>query len=572
MDSTSEIPDFEPYCAKPPRTAKEIHANAIRILRYMRRRFYWDRKRANRIVQFFETQLVHIQGELAGQYVKLERWQKKHLRRAFGWYCHADPERDIKEGQRKFRVVFIFVPRKNGKSVEGSGIGIFLVGFDGEKGAEVVSAAADTAQAGQIFDVAKKMVLKNPRLSQRLRPYRSTLVHYASGSNYKVLSSVADTKHGLNISGIIFDELHAQPDRELYDVLHTSQGARLNPMEWFFTTAGWDKLSICYDQYKYALAVQEFYLHGCDPAHGIADDHFLPVLYYAEEDDDWHSEATWRKANPNLGVSIKLAYLRQEYHKALVTPAYENTFRRLHLNQWTEQDERWVSVDEWDACTKTLNLDELRGRECFVGLDAASKVDLAALAAIFPFRGDDGRVNRIVSLRWLFCPKETIVRRSKQDRVPYDVWARTGSLIATPGSVIDHTVIRATVHEIASIYQIVEIGADPWNAHQLLQDLLTDGFRVIEVPQTMLHVSDATKELEALILSRRLEHEGCPAMRFMFKNIAVDTDGNKNVKINKEKSSEKVDGPVALVNGLSRYLRLEKEGPSVYESGGIKAL
>jgi phage terminase large subunit-like protein len=579
MDSTSETLDLSeeeiPPCLKPPRTAKEIHANAIRILRYYRGRFYFDRKKANHIVKFIETQIVHIEGELGGQLVILQRWQKRLLRRAFGWFCHADPSRDIKQGQRKYRIVWVFIPRKNGKSLKGSAVGIYLLAFDGEKGAKVVSAAADTDQAGQIFDVAKRMILSNPKLEERIKSYRSTLVHYKSGSNYKILSSTADNKHGKNLSGVVFDELHAQPDRDLYDVLHTAIGARLNPMEWVFTTAGYDKKTVCYEQYLYALRVQEFYQHGCDPAYGVPDDHFLPCLFYADENDDWHDEETWRKANPNLGISVKMHYIRSEYQKAVAIPAYENTFKRLHLNQWTEQETRWVAVEEWEKCAKPINEEELKGRDCFVGFDGASKVDLAALSAIFPFRCEDpsdpkyGKVERVVIKRWLFCPKDTIARRSKEDRVQYDVWERQGLLIATPGSVVDHTVIRSTVHEIASVYQILEIGADPWNAHQLLQDLQSDGFKVIEVPQTMLHVSDATKELEALVISRRLEHEGCPIMRWMFKNIAVDTDGNKNVKLNKSKSSEKIDGIVALVNALSRYLRTEKEGPSVYETRGL---
>lgn len=551
------------------RTPAEIHANAIRLLRHYRGRFYWRRDKANRVVDFFQKQIVHVEGHLGGQLVKLEPWQRRLIRRAFGWYCHANPDLDIKEGQRKYRIVFDFVPRKNGKSVIGSGVGIYLLSADGEQGGRIVSAAADTDQAQQIFGVSKQMVLKNPRLSERIKPFRSSLVHHRSGSNYQILSSTSETKHGKNLSGVIFDELHAQPDRDLYDVLHTSIGARLNPMEWIFTTAGHDKLSVCYEQYKYALDVAEYIRSGCNPAYGIADDHLLPCLYYADPDDDWKLEETWEKANPNLGVSITRFYIRSEFKKALATPAYENTFKRLHLNQWTEQETKWVPVEEWDACKKKLNLEELKGRECFLGLDVSSKIDLSALVAVFPFREEKGNIERVVVLRWIFCPKDTASRRQKEDKVPYVSWIQQGHLIATGRDAVDHTAIRSTIHEIAKIYQVVEIGADPWNAHQLLQDLLSDGFKVIEIPQTFKGVSDATKELEVLVRGGRLEHDGCPVMRFCFKNIAIDQDGPGNIKLNKDKSGEKIDGQVALVNALARYLVRPDVGKSVYETRGL---
>lgn len=570
MSSTLAIDLTEEPIVSRIRTAAEIHRNAMRLLRYYRGRFYWRRDKANRVIKFFETQIVHIEGELAGETVVLERWQKRILRRAFGWFCHANAEQEIEEGQRKYRTVLVFIPRKNGKSVKGSGIGIFLTAFDGEMGAKVVAAAADTEQAGQIFDVSKQMVLRNPKLSSRIRPYRSTLVHYPSGSNYRILSSVADTKHGMNLSGIVFDELHAQPNRDLYDVLHTATGARLNPMEWFFTTAGHDRNSICYEQYKYALGVVDYYLSGCDPAYGISDDHFLPCLYYAEETDDWHSVETWRKANPNLGVSIKMHYLRTEYNKALLSPAYENTFKRLHLNMWTEQETRWIAVEHWRGCKTPCNEEELFGRDCWLGLDAATKIDLAAVVALFPFLDEEGATKRVVVRRWLFCPGDTIARRSREDRVPYETWVRMGHLIATPGTAIDHTRIRSTIQdEIAKRFNIVEIGADPWNAHQLLQDLTSDGFKVIELEQNARNLSDACKELEALVLSRRLEQDGCPALEWMFRNIAIRTDRNGNILLDKGRSQERIDGMAALVNALSRFVLLEKQGPSVYESRGL---
>ncbi len=507
--------------------------------------FYYDGEAAERAVRFFSTCLTHTKGEWAGQPLVLSDWQADQIiRPLFGW--------KRKDGTRKYRTAYIQIPRKAGKSTLAAGIALYLLLADGEPGAEVYSAAADREQAAIVFEMAKGMADASPALRRRVQPFKRSLVMPSTASSYKVLSSDAYTKHGLNAHGIVVDEVHALPDRELWDVLTTSTGARRQPLTVAITTAGFDRHSLCFELYDYACKVRD----GI-----ITDESFLPVIFEADADDDWKSPATWHKAHPGLGVSVKEEYFAQECAKAQQLPSYENTFKRLLLNIWTEQDTRWLSMDAWDK--SGTDLPDLEGRACYAGLDLSTTTDITALVLAFP---DGGKVH-LMPFFWV--PQDGIHKRAKRDRVPYDVWVKQGHIEATQGSVIDYEVIRARINELAERFHIKEIAIDRWNATQLATQLTGDGFEVVGFGQGYASMSAPAKELEKLILGQALNHGKNPVLRWMASNVAIEQDAAGNIKASKAKSTERIDGVVASLMALGRVIANQEDMPSVYESGAF---
>lgn len=479
---------------------------------------------ADLAVRFFHENLTHSKGELGGKPFLLEPWQQDYIRRLFG---------TLNGDVRQYRTSLLAIPRKNGKSTLCAGIALKLL-FDGEPGAEIYSCAADRDQARLVFEMAKVCVENSPKLRQRLQVYRNSIVRAETHSTYKALSAEAFTKHGLNAHGIIFDELHAQPDRELWDVMTTSTGARRQPLCVAITTAGFDRKSICWEIWRYALAVRDG---------AIKDPTFLPAIYAADPEDDWTKEATWRKANPNLGVSVKVEDLRVRCQRAQDMPSEENTFRRLHLNQWTEQDQRWLKMDQWAQGDKPCPVD-LTGRECFAGLDMATSFDTTCLCLLFQL--DDGTY-------WaqphFWIPEENMRERVKRDRVPYDLWAKQGHLRTTPGNVTDYDQVRADINELAKKYNIRHIAIDRWNATQLSTQLQGDGLNVLGFGQGYGSMSAPAKQLEGLVVAGKLMHHS-PVLDWQASNVAIQSDHAGNIKPSKAKSTERIDGIVALTMAL----------------------
>jgi site-specific DNA recombinase len=369
----------------------------------------------------------------------------------------------------------------------------------------------------------------------------------------KVISAEAYTKHGVNAHGVIIDELHAQPDRELVDVLTTSTGARRQPLIIYITTADFDRESICNEKYDYACKVRD----------GVIDDPaFLPVIYEAARDDDWTDPAVWAKANPNLGVSVSLEYLERECIRAKETPTYENTFKRLHLNMKTQQDVRWLSLENWDACNARIDEAALTGRECYGGLDLSTTTDLSAFVLVFQ-ESDGG----ITLLPKFWVPADNAHKREKRDRVPYETWARQGLIEMTPGNVIDYDRIRMRINELGQRFHIQELAIDPWNATQLSLQLQGDGFEVIQFGQGFKEMTAPTKEFEKLVISRKIRHGGNPVLRWMAGNVSAETDAAGNLKPSKKKSNERIDGIVAAIMALGRAL--QHGGIQTYSGSGI---
>lgn len=491
--------------------------------------FTFDEAAADRAVAFFAECLKHTTGEWRGQPFVLSPWQAEIVRNIFGW--------KRPDGTRKYRTVFLGLPRKMGKTTLAAGLALYALYCDGEPGAQVINAAADREQAALCFDSAKQMVDAEPELSSRSESFRRSIIVPSTGSSYKVLSSEAYSKHGLSVSYAGMDELHAWPDRELYDVLVTSMGARRQPLTVITTTAGFDRHSLCYELWNYADQV----------AAGIVkDESFLSVIFAAGKDDDWKDPATWAKANPNFDVTVQQSFYEQECAKAISLPSYENTFRRLYLNQWTEQDVRWLSMDAWDACAAPMP--DLTSLPCFAALDLSSTTDITALVLAFPI---DGKVHL---LPFFWIPAEGVKKRVDRDRVPYAQWIKDGFIMTTPGKVIDYEFIRRKINELAEQYHIKEVAIDRWNATQLSTQLEGDGFEMVGFGQGFASMASPTKELERRILEGTLNHGANPVMRWMASNITTEQDAAGNLKPSKKKSTERIDGIVATIMALGRVM------------------
>jgi len=497
------------------------------------------------------NQLTHTKGPFAQQPFRLRSWQTRIVKQLFA---------QRKDGLRQYRTCLLMLPRKNGKTELAAALAIYFLLFDGEIGGEVYSAAADKDQAALVFNVAAQMVRNDPELYAQCEIVDSQkrIVHLKSGSFYRAISAEAYSKHGFNASVVIYDELHAAPNRELWDVLATSQGARLQPMMLAISTAGYDRHSILWELYDHAKKVAE------NPA---LDPTFLPILYEAPREADWTDEKVWKQANPALGDFRSLEEMRIAAQRAKAIPAQENSFRRLYLNQWTEQAERWLAMPLWDACQVPLELRDLRGRQCFVGMDLSTTTDLTALVAVFP----DGEGGFDVWPQF-FVPKDQMRERERRDGVPYPQWEHDGFLIGTPGPVVDYEAVRQTLKQWAALFDVRDIAYDPWNATDLVNRLQEqDGLPCTKVQQGFASLSAPTKALEMAILSKDLRHAGHPVLRWCVGNVAVEHDATGNVKPSKKVSTERIDGVIALVMAVDRLSRRVEEpqyqvqifGPSV---------
>lgn len=504
-------------------------------------------------VVFFEQLLVHIKGELAGEPFILQDWQRDEvIRPLFGWRRS--------DGTRRYRRAYVEVPRKNGKSTLVAGIALYLLLADNEPGAEVYGAAVDREQAAIVFDLAKAMVEASPVLSQRAQTFKRSIVSPSNSGVYRVLSADVPAKHGLNAHGVIFDELHAQPNRDLWDVLTTATGARRQPLIVAISTAGFDRESICFEAHEHARQVLE----------GVIDDpEFFALIRAADESDDWKSPKTWRKANPGLGVTIKESYLVAEAKRAELTPAYLNTFLRLHLNRWTSQETRWLPIEAWDECDGSVNADKLKGALCYGGLDLASTVDMASLVLVFP--DEDKELFRLLPFFWI--PEESLIERARKDRVPYDAWAASGLLTVTGGNAIDYSRIVSDITALGDRFEIREVAFDRWGAFQVSQQLEAAGFVMIAFGQGFASMSPPTKELMRLTLDQKIAHGGNPILRWHADNVVVRQDPAGNLKPDKQRSRQKIDGIVASIMGIDRAIRRGQGDPgSVYETRGIRTI
>lgn len=510
-----------------------------------------DTRAAERAVKFIGS-LKHTKGQWAGLNFELQPWQRDGI--IIPLFGALNPD-----GTRQYRTCFIELPRKNGKTTLAAAIALYLLSADGEMGAEVYSAANDKDQASLVFNEAASMARQAPALIRRSRIIDSTkrIIYHPTNSFYRAISSENYTKYGFNAHGIIYDELHAAPDRDLWDTLITSTGSRRQPLTVVITTAGYDRNSICWEQHDYALKV----LKGI-----IEDPTFLPIIYAAPEDADWQDEEVWYACNPALGIFRNLEEMRGLAAKAKEMPALEMTFRRLYLNQWTSSAERWMQIDLWDACAGKINEKNLKGKPCYAGLDLSATTDLTALSLVFP---DNGRYDVLVRF-WI--PKDTMRKKEHADKVPYSVWAKKGFVTPTEGNVIDYKYITHELKALRGKFDIKEVAFDRWGATKLVQDLQDEGFTIVPFGQGFASMSPPTKELMNLVLGKKIRHGGNPVLRWNVDNLVVNQDPAGNLKPDKAKSTSRIDGVVATIMGLDRATRHAVVKPSVYESRGFDKL
>lgn len=516
----------------------------------------YDERRAQRVISFIEC-LKHTKGEFHGQQFILLDWQKKILQDVFGTVRDENPD------QRQYTTAYVEIPKKNGKSELGAAIALNMLCNDNEWKAEVYSCATDRQQAAIVYDVACDMVRQAPALEKRIKiiPSMKRMIYEPTGSAYQVLSSEVATKHGLNVSACIFDELHTQPNRALYDVMTQGSGdARKQPLWFFLTTAGTDRNSICWEVHQKAIDIIEGRKH---------DERFYPCVFGLPDEDDWHDEKNWYKCNPSLGITIGIDKVRDAYRKALESPADENMFRQLRLNQWVKQSVRWMPMDRWDENGAIhFSPSDLEGRECYAGLDLSSTSDLTAFVLCFPPQDED-EPYYILPFFWL--PEEQLKLRVARDHVNYDVWAKQGYIQTTEGNVVHYDFIEKFICDLGEKYNIREIAFDRWNATMFVQKLEGDGFNMVPFGQGFRDMSPPTKELMRLVLEHKIAHGNHPVLRWNIDNAYVKRDPADNIKIDKAKSTEKVDGAVAMVMALDRATRQETT-TSIYDTGDFMVL
>ena len=520
--------------------------------RFMLPTSHYDKAKADRAVKFIEN-LCHTKGKWAGKRFWLLPWQEQLIRDIFGI---------IKpDGYRQFRTAFVEICKKVGKSELAAAVALYLLYADNEPSAEVYGAAADRQQASIVFDVAKQMVEMSPALLKRSKLMTATkrIVNYGNSGYYQVLSAEVGGKHGFSVSGLVFDEIHTQPNRQLYDVLTKgSSDARQNPLHFIITTAGTDRHSIAFELHTKAVDILEG--RRVDPT-------FYPVVYGLKDDEDREDEANWYKVNPSLGYTVDIERLRDAYREAKQNPADEVTFKWLRLNMWVSSTVAWIPDAIFMKGNEEIDLPALEGRDCYGGLDLSSTGDITALVLMFPPRDED---EKYILLPFFWVPEETIPQRVKAASVPYDIWEKQGYLLSTEGNVIHYDFIEKFINDLAEKYHIVEIAVDRWNATQMIQNLEGDGFTMVPFGQGFASMSGPTKDFYRLLMEGQIIHGGHPVLRWMAGNVVVDTDPAGNIKVTKAKSKEKIDGIVAAIMALDRCIRNQTEPQgSVYDERGL---
>jgi len=502
--------------------------------------FAFDVDEAESSIDFFPAALRHWKGELGGQPVFLEPWQMFIIGCAFGWKRWNER---AGEWTRRFKTVYVELGKKNGKTLMAAGVALRLAFFDNEPGAEVYSAATKRDQAKLSWNDGRMAVKGSADLSKLLQIRESTSIisNVETGSKFEPLGKDSDSSQGVNTHGAIIDELHVHTDGELYDNLETSMAARKQAMMFVITTAGVRRTSIWWDERSDVVAILE---------KRQFDDRVFGYISTLDPKDDPWDEANWHKANPNLGRSVFIDDLRQSAAKAQRSPSRQTAFFRFRLNMPSSASMKGIDMREWDKPENSEAIRVQPGQGCYAGLDLASVRDLTALVLVF--RNPEDGSHDVMPFFW--CPEEGIEERSRQDGVPYAAWARDGYLIPTPGDITDYGAVEAKLEELAEKYAIGEIGYDRWNATQLVTNLTGAGAAMAPISQTYTQLHAPWQEVERLVLEGMLRHGGHPILRWMAENVELEMDPWENVRPSKRKSSERIDGMVALTMAVSRWL------------------
>lgn len=509
--------------------------------------YRYDEKKASRVCRFIEK-LPHIKGKWAkaGGRIELQPWQVFILTTAFGWVSRET-------GLRRFKTAYLEMPRKNGKSSMSSGVGIYCCCADGEEGGEIYSAATTRDQAKIVWQDAWHMVERSPGLKAAFGV--STTAHAISqvrtASRFQALSAEGNSLDGLNIHCAIVDELHAHRTRKVFDVLETATGARSQPLLWLITTAGSDRSGICYEQRTYLTKI----LDGV-----VKDETYFGVIYTIDDGDDWSDPKVWAKANPNYGISVFPDDIARLCAKALKMPSAQNNFLTKRLSVWVNADSAYFNMVELAKCADPkLEAEDFRGEPCWIGIDLASRRDIAPRMQLFRREGHFYCFGRY------FLP-ETEIEESKNSQ--YTGWAREGWITATPGNITDYGYIEEDLRELASKFQIMEVAYDPFQATQFATRMLAEGFPMVEMRAIVKTFSEPMKHLDALISEGKFHFNGDPVLTWMFSNVVAHTDNKDNVYPKKERPENKIDGVVALLMCLGRAMAADAQAASIYEKRG----
>jgi phage terminase large subunit-like protein len=521
----------------------------------------FDNTKAMRAVQFINL-LKHVDGDWYGKPFDMMPWQTEVITNVYGTMTDEDI--------RQYQFAYLEIPKKNGKTELAAAVGVYHTFCDGEKHGEVYGCAAERSQASIAFDVAVEMIEQAPLLKKRCKftASKKRLEDTVSKTFYQVLSAEAYSKHGYKPSCVIFDELHAQPNRDLWDIMTFGAGdARKQPLWFVITTAGNDpdRATIGYEVHEKAQKI----LSG-----EYIDPRWYCKIYGLPEGEDIWDEANWYKANPSLGLTIDITKVRQAAIGARNNEAEERLFRWLRLNQWiSTKSEGWLPLTLWDTTIGTWNKSELVGKKCYMGLDLASVGDLAGKVLVFPPQeGIDGWRTMFKG----YIPEDRMQERIKRDGVPFDRWVNAGHIVATQGNVIDYDYIKADVIADTELYNVTMICEDPWNAEMLNQEIKKSlekrnkKIELVDIPQTMASLSPPMKEIERLLKTGEMTHEANPAARWCFGNVRTAVDGNGNIKPMKNKSKDKIDLTVAWIIAMAMAMKLEKK--SIYEERGMRSL
>jgi phage terminase large subunit-like protein len=516
-----------------------------------KRGLVFDREAAEFAIEKMQI-FPQSKGEFGGQPLVLQPWQKFIVGSLFGW--------KKANGLRRFKDGYIEVGKKNGKSTLIGAISDFMLIFDKEPGAEIYAVATVKDQARQVYDEAANMLRALPMaysVRRKLQFMTNCVFYPERSSKMQPLSNDDDTTDGKNPHFVSVDEYHRHKDAKLFNVMKKSTAARLQPMVLAITTAGWDRNSPCWRQREYSASVLE----------GIfSEDSHFAFIASLDEGDDWEDERNWIKANPNIGVSLKPEFLREEASRAKNKPDELNDFLRFHMNVWTEQSERWIDMQHWADCAAEFDEDTMAGRDCFGALDMSTTQDITCFSLTFPplEEKEKWRV-----LHWYFLPKENIRQRVERDRVPYDLWVREGWIETTDGNVVDYNYVQKRIMEICEKFVVKEIPFDRWNATQIVTNLQSEGLNMVQFGQGYASMSAPTKMLDDLIVSKKIEHNGDPVLRWMIGNVAITKDPAGNIKPDKAKSSEKIDGVVTMVMGLGRAALSAPDPQGFTASNGV---
>ncbi len=508
------------------------HINDIKKSKRKNYPYKFDAELAETRLDFYKL-CRHYKGDFAGKAIEPELWQCFIQGSVFGWV-------DKKTGKRRFKEVYEQIAKKNGKSTDAATTALYCMTVDGEPGAEVYSAATTRQQARIIFKTAQEMIRQSPSLRAMYNSLTNNINVPATSSKFEPVSSEANSLDGLDIYCALIDELHAHKTREVYDIIKGGTAARSQPIIWVVTTAGYNLNGICKERYDYAVKVLE----------GSTDDDTLfAYIAQIDPDDDPFDEKVWIKANPNLGVSVKIDDIKRKAKEAAELPSAYNMFLCKHMNIWVNALNAWMNMEKWNASGKG-KFPILKNKPCWVGVDLSKKIDLTSAVAVFPLKN-----GYYAAVHHSFMPEDSIGEKERIDKVSYAAWIREGYITAIPGEVIDQSWIEEWIlNNWCRKYKVQEIDYDPWSASEFAQHLEAEGLTCVEVRQGYATLSEPTKELEKLVYSGKLIHFDDPVLRWSVSNVIVTTDPAGNIKPNKDKSPNKIDPIAALITALSRAM------------------